>query len=118
MPHKDETREEALRNLSARAGALEARTAPPPAQDHGMKAASYGYRLLGVLLGGLFVGLGFGAAVDAVAKTKPWGMIVGVLLGFGVSIWMAMRSAKRMSAEIERELGPPRDLPPDDQDED
>ena len=113
MPPKDETREQALRNLSERAKALEARTAPPPAQDHGMQAANYGYRLLGVLLGGLFVGLGFGAAVDAVAHTGPWGMIVGVLVGFGVSIWMAVRSAKRMAEEFERELGPPRDLPPD-----
>jgi ATP synthase protein I len=114
MPPKDETREEALRNLSARAKALGARTAPPTPDDHGMQAAGYGYRLLGVLLGGLFVGLGFGAALDVVAHTRPWGMIVGVLVGFGVSIWMAMRSAKRMSDEIARELGPPRDLPPDD----
>jgi ATP synthase protein I len=83
-----------------------------------MKAAGYGYRLLGVLLGGLFVGLGFGAAFDAVLKTGPWGMIVGVLVGFGVSIWMALRSAKTMSAELERELGPARDLPPDQNDED
>jgi hypothetical protein len=30
---------------------------------------------------------------------------------------MAVQSAKKMSAEIERELGPPRDLPPDDEDD-
>lgn len=113
MPPEDETREEALRNLSARAKALEARTTPPPPNDHGMQAAGYGYRLLGVLLGGLFVGLGFGAAVDAVAHSGPWGMIVGVLLGFGISIWMALRSARSMAAEIEKEFGPPKDLPPD-----
>jgi ATP synthase protein I len=112
MPPEDDKRQEALRNLSARAKALETRTAPPPPNDHGMQAAGYGYRLLGVLLGGLFVGLGFGAAFDAVVHTGPWGMIVGVLGGFGVSIWMAVRSAKRMAAELERELGPPKDLPP------
>jgi ATP synthase protein I len=117
MSPKEEKREEALRNLSARAKALETRTAPPPPQDHGMQAAGYGYRLLGVLLGGLFVGLGFGAAFDAVVHTGPWGMIAGVLVGFGVSIWMAVRSAKRMAAELERELGPPKDLPPDPDDE-
>ncbi|MFN9928857.1 MAG: F0F1 ATP synthase assembly protein I [Phenylobacterium sp.] len=116
MPQSDETRDEALRNLSARAGALAARTSQTP-EDYGAKAGSYGYRLLGVLLGGLFVGLGFGAAVDVVAGIRPWGMIVGVLLGFGISIWMAVQSAKKMSAEIERELGPPRDLPPDDEDD-
>jgi ATP synthase protein I len=118
MPPEDEKREEALRNLSARAEALEARTAPPPLTDHGTQAAGYGYRLLGVLLGGLFVGLGFGAALDAVAGTGPWGMIVGVLLGFGVSIWMAVRSAKGMAARLERDLGPPKDLPPEPDEDD
>jgi ATP synthase protein I len=117
MADRDETREEALRQLSARADALEARTVQTP-QDHGVKAAGYGYRLLGILLGGLFVGIGFGAAVDAIAKTAPWGMIAGVLLGFVVSIWMTVRSARVMQAEFERELGPPRDLPPDDDEED
>ena len=38
--------------------------------------------------------------------------------GFAVSIWMTLRSAKRMSAEAEREWGPPKDLGPDDDDED
>lgn len=117
MPQHDETREEALRSLSARAGALEARAVQTP-QDYGVKAAGYGYRLLGVLLGGLFVGLGFGAAIDALAGTQPWGMIVGVLVGFGVSIWMAVGSARKMSADLERELGPARDLPADDDEED
>jgi len=57
------------------------------------------------------------AAVDALARTAPWGMIVGVLVGFAVSIWMTVRSARRMQAEFERELGPPRDLPPDDEED-
>ena len=83
-----------------------------------MKAAGYGYRLIGVLVGGLFVGLGFGAAVDALLGTGPWGMIVGVLVGFVVSVWMAVRSAQRMSVEALREFGPPKDLPPDDDEED
>lgn len=116
MPQTDETREEALRRLGARAKALEATAVRTP-QDHGVKAAGYGYRLLGVLLGGLFVGIGFGAAVDALAGSAPWGMIVGVLVGFVVSIWMAVRSAQRMSAEAEKEFGPPQDLPFDDEED-
>lgn len=118
MPQTDETREEALRRLDAQARALQARTAPKEPQDYGSKAAGYGYRLLGVLLGGLFVGMGFGALVDALLKTGPWGMIVGVLVGFVVSIWMAVRSAQRMSAEAAKEWGPPKDLPFDDDEED
>jgi ATP synthase protein I len=117
MPVPEETRDEAIRRLEERAGALEARTTPTP-RDYGSKAAGYGYRLLGLLVGGLFVGLGFGFAIDAVAGTKPWGMIIGVLVGFAVSVWMAVRSAKAMSAEAAQEWGPPKDLGPDDGEDD
>ena len=117
MPPPEETREEAIRRLQQRAGALEARTTQTP-RDLGAHAHSYGYRLLGLLLGGVFVGLGFGWAVDLIAKTGPWGMIIGVLVGFGVSVWMSVRSAQRMSAEAAREWGPPQDLGPEDGEDD
>ena len=116
MPHPEETREEAIRRLQQRAGALEARTDQTP-RDLGAQAHSYGYRLLGLLLGGVFVGLGFGWAIDAIAKTGPFGMIIGVLVGFVVSVWLAVRSARQMSAEAAREWGPPQDLGPDDADD-
>lgn len=117
MPPPEETREEAIRRLQQRAGALEARADRTP-QDYGSKAHSYGYRLLGLLIGGVFVGLGFGWAIDAVAGTGPWGMIIGVLVGFAVSIWMTVRSAQKMQAEVAQEWGPPKDLGPDDSDDD
>ena len=116
MPHPDNSRDEAIRRLDERAAALEERTTQTP-RDYGSKAAGYGYRLMGVLIGGVFVGLGFGAGADVVLKTAPWGMIIGVLVGFGVSIWMAVRSAQRMTAEAAKEWGPPKDLPFDDEDE-
>ena len=116
MPHPDNSRDEAIRRLDERAAALEERTTQTP-RDYGSKAAGYGYRLMGVLIGGVFVGLGFGAGADVVLKTAPWGMIIGVLVGFGVSIWMAVRSAQRMTAEAAREWGPVKDLPPDDEDD-
>ena len=117
MTPPEETREEAIRRLEQRAGALEARTTQTP-RDYGAQASGFGYRLLGLLLGGVFVGLGFGFAIDAVAKTRPFGMIAGVLVGFGVSVWLAVRSARRMSDEAAREWGPPKDLPPDDGEDD
>ena len=116
MPHPDNSRDEAIGRLDERAAALEERTTQTP-RDYGSKAAGYGYRLMGVLIGGVFVGLGFGAGADVVLKTAPWGMIIGVLVGFGVSIWMAVRSAQRMTAEAAREWGPVQDLPPDDEDD-
>ncbi|HEX2558930.1 F0F1 ATP synthase assembly protein I [Phenylobacterium sp.] len=116
MPEPDETRDETIRRLDARAEALRARTATTP-QDHGVQAAGYGYRLLGILLGGLFVGIAIGAGADALLRSAPWGMICGVLVGFVVSVWMAVRSAQRMSEETAREWGPPKDLPPDDEED-
>jgi ATP synthase protein I len=114
MSPPEETRDEAIRRLEQRAGALEARTTQTPRDEHGSNAAGYGYRLLGVLMGGVFVGLGFGFAIDWVAGTGPWGTIIGVLAGFAVSIWMAVRSARMMSAEFAKTWGPPKDLDPDD----
>ena len=113
MPPPEETREEAIRRLEQRAGELEARAVPKP-RDYGAQAHSYGYRLLGLLLGGVVVGLGFGAAIDAIAKTTPFGIIVGVLVGFVVSVWLAVRTARRMTADATQEWGPPQDLGPDD----
>jgi ATP synthase protein I len=116
MPPPDETRDEAIRRLEQRAGALEARTAPEQ-RDFGSQAAGYGYRLLGLLLGGALVGLAFGFAIDWIARTRPAGIIIGVLVGFAVSVWLAIRSARRMSDEVAREWGPPKDLgPADDED--
>lgn len=116
MPNPDIGRDEAIRRLEQQADALQTRTVQEP-KDYGSKAAGYGYRLMGVLIGGVFVGLGFGAGADAVFKSAPWGMIVGVLVGFVVSIWMAVRSAQRMTAEATREWGPVQDLPDDDEED-
>ncbi|MCR5877418.1 AtpZ/AtpI family protein [Phenylobacterium sp. J367] len=119
MSHPDESREEAIKRLSARADALKARQAQAVSHEAAAaKVSGYGYRLIGVLIGGVFVGLAFGAIADALLNIRPWGMIVGVLLGFGVSIWMAVRSAQQMTAEVAKEYGPPKDLPFDDEDED
>lgn len=115
MPSPESSRDEAIKSLDKRAAALEARTTPT-VQDYGSKAAGYGYRLIGVLIGGVFVGLGFGAGADVLLKTPPWGMIVGVLTGFVISVWMAVRSAQQMTAEAAREWGPALDLPDDEDD--
>jgi ATP synthase protein I len=117
MPGSDPSREEAIRRLDEQAAALEARTTRE-VPEHGAKAAGYGYRIMALLLGGVFVGLGFGAVVDFLVDSAPWGMIVGVLGGFAISIWMAVRSARIYSAEAARDWGPPRDLPDDAEDED
>lgn len=119
MSTPPESREEAIARLQKSASDLEARTAPK-SQDYGAQAAGYGYRLMAEMIGGVLVGLAAGWGVDFILRSAPWGMIVGTLLGFAVSVWLAVRSAKALSARALREFGPPQDLPdePDEDDDD
>ncbi|QTN19070.1 AtpZ/AtpI family protein [Brevundimonas sp. AJA228-03] len=113
-----ESREEAIKRLNAQADSLKARATPAPTQ-YGEAAAGYGYRIMAEMIGGVLVGLGLGWGFDAFVGSRPWGTIVGTLLGFGVSIWLAVHSAKKLSARALSEFGPPRDLPdePDEGDD-
>ncbi|MBX7249529.1 MAG: AtpZ/AtpI family protein [Caulobacteraceae bacterium] len=116
MSLPEEPRAEALKSLNSRADALEARTTRT-VPDYGSKAQGMAWSLLAQLLGGVFVGLALGLVADGVLHTAPWGIITGVLLGFGLSVFLAYRLAKRLTEQASREFGPPRDLP-DDEDED
>lgn len=116
MPPAEEPREEALRRLDERAAALEARTARTP-KDYGLQAAGYGYRLLAEMIGGVAVGLVLGLVVDGFAGTAPWATIAGTFLGFGVSIWMALRSARRLGERMSKEGPPPEAIPFDDEED-
>ena len=97
-------RDRAVSELSARADALEQRTARPPSAvgEHGA-AVSGAYRIIVELFGGVLVGLGLGFGVDRLAGTAPWGLIGGVLVGFALSIYLARRTANRLMAEAAAE---------------
>ena len=97
MPKAHDPREEAIRRLDERADALEARTARN-VPDYGSKAVAQGSQLVAGLIGGPLVGLGFGWGFDFLAGTAPWGLIVGLLIGFAASVFLAMRTAQRMTA--------------------
>jgi len=58
---------------------------------------------------GVGVFLGFG--VDAVFKTAPWGLVIGLPLGFAAGILNVVRAAQKVSAEapLGRALPPARD---------
>ena len=120
MSIPDPTRDEALRRLHQRADALETSTAEPVRNAHGDQAVNQAYRIIAELFGGVIVGLALGFGVDWLLNTRPWGIIGGVLLGFAVSIWMAKRTADRLTAQARAEDaargGPPPSVP-DDEDE-
>ena len=109
-----ESREEAIARLAKAASDLEARTTRhPSAEAAGHAAASQAWKIIADLLGGVFVGLALGWAVDHFAGTSPVGIIGGVLLGFAVSVWMAWRTAQRLMAEA-KQHGEPQSVPFDD----
>ena len=117
MPKADDPREEAMKRLHERADALEAKTVRQ-VPDYGSKAMAGGARLVAGLLGGPLVGLAFGAGFDFLAHTAPWGLIVGILVGFVTSVFLAVRAAQRMSETAKREGWPTEPAVPFDDEDD
>lgn len=97
MAKPDEPREEALKRLDERLDALAETQKRKPLIRFDSEGSSAGYRLIGELIGGVLGGLGFGWLFDQLVGTSPWGMIGGVLIGSGVSVFVIARSAGRMS---------------------
>jgi ATP synthase protein I len=80
-------------------------------------AGGDGVRVLGQLLSGLLGGIGLGWLLDQVAHTTPWGLVGGLAIGTGLSIFSTVRMASRTSAAANSQ--PPPDVPAgvDDDDE-
>jgi len=92
MPHPEEPPEKALASLDQRLGAAEAARARQVSGDT-YAAMAQGYRFLGEVVGGVLGGLGFGWLFDRLAHTAPFGLIGGLLIGVGVSTFVAIRGA-------------------------
>ncbi len=80
----------------------------------GMGEAGAGYRLLGQMIGGVLGGIGLGWLVDHFAHTGPWGLVLGLLIGAGLSIVSTVRTASRLSARPDSRAGHPAPAPVDD----
>ncbi len=116
MPVSDKPNVEA-HNLDTRIAAAEAAQAKAVSHDS-HQAMAQGYRFMGEVVGGVFMGAAAGWALDYfTGVTKPWGLIIGLLGGAGLSIFVAVRSAARIQKDVMAKAGP---LPtvPDDEDED
>jgi ATP synthase protein I len=99
MPQPDEESQEALRRLDQRLDAFDGQRASKPDAAAGVaeRGVGEGYRLLGEVIGGVLGGLGLGWVADAFAHTVPIFTVVGLLLGTGLSAYMAVRGAERMN---------------------
>ena len=116
MPQSDEPNAGAPKRFDERLAAAEAAQARARGGD-AHRAMAQGYRFLGEVVGGVLMGAGLGWLLDHFAGTKPLGLIGGLLIGTGFSIFVAVRSASRMTNDAVEKAGP---LPgvSDDEDED
>ncbi len=60
-----------------------------------------GNRVLADLLGGILGGAVVGWAIDALAGTTPWGLLVGLFLGIGVAFRNVFRAANTRPEDLE-----------------
>jgi ATP synthase protein I len=114
MPEPKDLRPDALQRLDERLEALRVRNERKPYRWD--DSSSAGYRLVAELIGGVLAGLGFGWLADRFLGSSPWGLIVGVLAGAGVSVFAVARSAGRMSGRAAQSGVAP--SVPDDADDD
>jgi ATP synthase protein I len=114
MPQTDDPRDEALKSLDKRLAAFEAERAQSK-RVAAQRAVGQGYRFLGEVVGGVLGGLAFGWLIDRFAHTAPFGLIGGLLVGVGVSTFVAVRGAGAWAQTESDEPGSP---PGTDDDED
>jgi ATP synthase protein I len=63
----------------------------------GVSMASRGYRLAAEFVAAIIVGAGIGYGIDLAAGTRPWGMIVLLLVGFAAGVLNVVRAAAEMN---------------------
>ncbi|MGZ6019618.1 MAG: AtpZ/AtpI family protein [Phenylobacterium sp.] len=109
--------DEALKSLDQRLGAAEAAQARKLSPET-HAAMAQGYRFVGEVVGGVLGGVGLGWLLDRFAHTAPWGVVSGLLIGSGFSIFVAVSTAARANRKVLDAAGPARSVPDDDEDED
>jgi ATP synthase protein I len=99
MSEPDDSSHGGLKRLDKQLAAFEAARAAKPASLAMVDSSGDGYRILGQLLGGVFGGVGLGWLLDHFAHTSPMGVVGGLLIGSGLSIYAAIRTASKLSAK-------------------
>jgi ATP synthase protein I len=105
MPHPNDPPDEALRSLDQRLGAAEAAQARKVSPET-HAAMAQGYRFVGEVVGGVLGGVGLGWLLDRFAHTQPWGVVGGLLIGTGFSIFIAVSTAARANRKALDAAGP------------
>jgi ATP synthase protein I len=117
MPHPVDPNAGAHNRFDERLAAAEAAQARARGGD-AQRAMAQGYRFLGEVVGGVLMGAGLGWLLDRFAGTQPLGLIGGLLIGTGLSIFVAVKTAARATKDQSANAGQTPDAPADDEDED
>jgi len=104
MPRKNEPNAEA-QSLDQRLAAAEAARARLASGDS-HRAMAQGYRFMGEVVGGVFMGAGLGWLADRFITPAPLGLVFGLLVGAGFSIFVAVRTAARTTKDATEKAGP------------
>jgi ATP synthase protein I len=113
MPHPNDPPDEALRSLDQRLGAAEAAQVRKVSPDT-HAAMAQGYRFVGEVVGGVLGGVGLGWLLDRFAHTQPWGVVGGLLIGTGISIFAAVSTAAKANKKALDAAGPMVPAPADE----
>ena len=89
-------------DLEARIARAQARSPANAAAEQrrqsDMSGLSRGFRLASEFAAAIIVGAGLGYLIDMVLPTRPWAMIVLLLLGFAAGVLNVVRAIKEMNA--------------------
>ena len=114
MPQPRETKDGA-HSLEKRLEAAEtARDRRMSGESH--RALAQGYRFIGEVVGGVLMGAGLGWLLDRFAGTGPLGLVGGLLIGSGLSIFVAVRAATRNTNDAVAQAGPTPAVADEDED--
>ena len=111
MPHSSDLPahdppDKALESLDQRLDAAEAAQTRKLSGDT-YAAMAQGYRFVAEVVGGVLGGVGLGWLVDHFAGTTPFGLVGGLLIGAGISIFAAVTSAAKASRIAMERVAPP-----------
>jgi ATP synthase protein I len=89
-------------DLEARIARAQARSTVQAAAEQrrqsDMSGLSRGFRLASEFAAAIIVGAGLGYLIDMVLPTRPWAMVVLLLLGFAAGVLNVVRATREMNA--------------------
>ena len=94
---------ERLRQLEARIAKARGNEATP-AEESKYSQANTAWRMVTEMVAGILLGLGIGLGLDALFGTKPFMLVLFILLGFVAGVKVMMRTAAEIQKRHEASL--------------